>query len=59
MTSLEEWIEPDFHQVNLDIEAHLKNERGYKLDAGESFPLPLKRYNHLIHEIDHCRRPDM
>lgn len=35
MASLEEWVEPDFHQVNLDIEAHLKNERGYKLDAGE------------------------
>jgi hypothetical protein len=35
MASLEEWVEPDFHQVNLDIETHLKNERGYKLDAGE------------------------
>ena len=38
MTSIEEWVEPDFHQVNLDIEAHLKNERGYKLDAGELSP---------------------
>ncbi|KAG7528419.1 hypothetical protein FFLO_06165 [Filobasidium floriforme] len=35
MASLEEWVEPDFHQVNLDIEAHLKNERGYKLDADD------------------------
>jgi hypothetical protein len=43
MASLEEWVEPDFHQVNLDIEAHLKNERGYKLDAGK-FELNLKAF---------------
>jgi hypothetical protein len=32
---IDEWVEPDFHQINLDIETHLKQERGYKLDAGK------------------------
>lgn len=29
-------VEPDFHQVNLEIEDYLKFTRGYKLDAGMS-----------------------
>ena len=32
---IDEWVEPDFHQINLDIETVLKQERGYKLDAGK------------------------
>lgn len=36
MVSIEEWLQPDFHQVNLEIENYLKTERGYKLDAGQS-----------------------
>ena len=31
-----DFVRPDFHQVNLDVEGYLKAERGYKLDAGES-----------------------
>lgn len=35
-----DFVRPDFHQVNLDVETYLKNERGFKLDSGEpSFPL--------------------
>jgi hypothetical protein len=32
---LQDFIEPDFHQVNLDIESALKTERGIKLDSGQ------------------------
>jgi cleavage and polyadenylation specificity factor subunit 4 len=30
-----DFVRPDFHQVNLDVETYLKNERGLKLDSGE------------------------
>jgi len=30
-----DFVRPDFHQVNLDVEGYLKTERGFKLDAGE------------------------
>jgi len=48
---IDEWVEPDFHQINLDIETHLKQERGYKLDAGEYHPLHLNINNVL--ELTH------
>jgi cleavage and polyadenylation specificity factor subunit 4 len=31
-----DYVRPDFHQVNLDIEGYLKTERNLKLDEGES-----------------------
>jgi len=31
-----DFVRPDFHQVNLDVENWLKSERGFKLDSGES-----------------------
>lgn len=35
-----DFVRPDFHQVNLDIEGYLKTERNLKLDEGESlFPV--------------------
>lgn len=34
-----DFIRPDFHQVNLDVEGYLKAERGFKLDAGKFTPL--------------------
>lgn len=40
----EQWadlVEPDFHQVNLEIEDYLKFTRGYKLDSGKSDGIPL------------------
>ncbi|CAD6577711.1 MAG: RNA-binding component of cleavage and polyadenylation factor [Tremellales sp. Tagirdzhanova-0007] len=55
-----DFVRPDFHQVNLDIEAFLKAERGYKLDADDRIcrlsslppgcPLPpgLCPYRHTI-----------
>ena len=30
-----DFVRPDFHQVNLDLEGYLKTERGFKLDVGE------------------------
>lgn len=33
-------VDPDFHQVNLEIEDYLKFTRGYKLDAGERSTSP-------------------
>jgi cleavage and polyadenylation specificity factor subunit 4 len=30
-----DFVKPDFHQVNLDLEGYLKTERLFKLDAGE------------------------
>lgn len=33
-----DFVRPDFHQVNLDIENYLKSERGFKLDSGKSTP---------------------
>lgn len=30
-----DFVRPDFHQVNLDIEGYLKTERNLKLDEGE------------------------
>lgn len=30
-----DFVRPDFHQVNLDIEQYLKQERGMKLDSGK------------------------
>lgn len=35
-----DFVRPDFHQVNLDIEGYLKAERNYKLDGG-ALPFPL------------------
>lgn len=29
-----DFVRPDFHQVNLDIEGYLKQERNLKLDSG-------------------------
>lgn len=29
-----DFVRPDFHQVNLDIESYLKQERNLKLDSG-------------------------
>lgn len=29
-----DYVRPDFHQVNLDIEGYLKTERNLKLDEG-------------------------
>jgi cleavage and polyadenylation specificity factor subunit 4 len=29
-----DFVRPDFHQVNLDIEGYLKNEKNLKLDSG-------------------------
>jgi cleavage and polyadenylation specificity factor subunit 4 len=34
-----DFVRPDFHQVNLDIEGYLKTERNLKLDEGESYLL--------------------
>ena len=34
-----DFVRPDFHQVNLDIEGYLKAERNFKLDAGMSVSL--------------------
>ena len=31
-----DYVRPDFHQVNLDIEGYLKTERNLKLDEGKS-----------------------
>lgn len=31
-----DFVRPDFHQVNLDLENYLKTERNFKLDAGMS-----------------------
>ena len=31
-----DFVRPDFHQVNLDVEGYLKQERNYKLDSGKS-----------------------
>jgi len=31
-----DFVRPDFHQVNLDVENYLKTERNFKLDTGES-----------------------
>lgn len=33
-----DFVRPDFKQVNLDIENYLKQERNFKLDAGERPP---------------------
>jgi hypothetical protein len=33
-------VDPDFHQVNLNIEDYLKFTRGYKLDNGEPDRVP-------------------
>lgn len=33
-------VDPDFHQVNLEIEDYLKFTRGYKLDAGTLWSSP-------------------
>jgi len=33
-----DYVRPDFHQVNLDIEGYLKTERNLKLDEGKSLP---------------------
>lgn len=33
-----DFVRPDFHQVNLDIEGYLKAERNFKLDSGELIP---------------------
>ncbi|KAK1924698.1 hypothetical protein DB88DRAFT_539506 [Papiliotrema laurentii] len=30
-----DFVRPDFHQVNLDVEGYLKTERGFKLDSDE------------------------
>lgn len=32
-----DFVRPDFHQVNLDVEGYLKTERGFKLDSGELY----------------------
>lgn len=32
---VDDFVQPDFHQVELDIETYLKKEKGWKLDAGE------------------------
>lgn len=37
-----DFVRPDFHQVNLDLENYLKTERNFKLDAGR---LSTARYN--------------
>jgi len=37
-----DYVRPDFHQVNLDIEGYLKTERNLKLDEGESLPSEIK-----------------
>lgn len=29
-----DFVRPDFHQVNLDIEGYLKQEKNLKLDSG-------------------------
>jgi cleavage and polyadenylation specificity factor subunit 4 len=36
-----DFVRPDFHQVNLDIEGYLKTERNLKLDEG--------RFSHFTH----------
>lgn len=45
-----DFVRPDFHQVQLDVEAYLKNEKGMKLDAGELTPL-----NALTADAQICR----
>jgi cleavage and polyadenylation specificity factor subunit 4 len=30
-----DFIRPDFHQVNLDIEGYLKTQRSFKLEIGK------------------------
>lgn len=47
-----DFVRPDFHQVNLDVETYLKNERGFKLDSGES--TLLGRGVHLASLFDRC-----
>lgn len=32
---VDDFVRPDFHQVELDVETFLKKEKGWKLDAGE------------------------
>lgn len=32
-----DFVRPDFHQVNLNIENYLKQERNFKLDSGMLF----------------------
>ncbi len=34
-----DFVRPDFHQVNLDVEKYLKAERNFKLDTGKSYPM--------------------
>ena len=38
-----DFVRPDFHQVNLDVEGYLKQERNYKLDSG--------KYSHLMRHV--------
>lgn len=42
-----DFVRPDFHQVNLDVEGYRKTERGFKLDAGGSSPLGLDQLHDL------------
>lgn len=34
----DDFVQPDFHQVELNIEKYLKKEKGWKLDAGKRPP---------------------
>jgi hypothetical protein len=43
-TSYADLVDPDFHQVNLEIEDYLKFTRGYKLDSGKQSRPPLTVY---------------
>ena len=44
-----DFVRPDFHQVNLDIEGYLKTERNLKLDEGKSFYMIVKSKSKLIY----------
>jgi hypothetical protein len=68
-----DFVRPDFHQVNLDIEGYLKAERNYKLDSGTSvvkstrrvrgYESPLWPSRLQLHDMRNCilmyRRPNM
>ncbi len=36
--AVDDLIQPDFHQISLDVETFLKVEKGYKPDSGVSRP---------------------
>ena len=53
-----DYVRPDFHQVNLDIEGYLKTERNLKLDEGKSpFPRLLRANVQIIKYVAYPSYP--